>query len=125
MKEFTAALHDGVIEEFLCARGATAPGRPMPSLPFVDGIPADECLHVRLTPSGAWYEVDGEGPVLNAGGQQWTFAAPTLAVVKHLAKGQTASMAELAVASSLPVGQVAALLTELVAADVAAVSRRR
>lgn len=98
----------------------------MPSLPFVGGIPADDSLHIRLTASGAWYEVDGKGrPVLNAGGQQWTFAAPALAVVKHLAEGRTASMAELAVASSLPVGQAAALVMELVAADVAAVSRRR
>lgn len=126
LKEVTAALHDGVIEEFLCARGAMDPGRPMPSLPFVGGIPVDESLYVRLTASGAWYEVDGEGrPVLNAGGQQWTFAAPALAVVKHLAEGRSASMGELAVASSLPVGQVAALVTELVVADVAAVSRRR
>ncbi|SHL21043.1 cupin domain-containing protein [Streptomyces yunnanensis] len=126
LKEFTAALHEGVIEEFLCARGAMDPGRPMPSLPFIGAIPADERLHVRLTTSGAWYEVDGEGrPVMNAGGRQWTFAAPALAVVKHLAEGRTASIGELAVASSLSVGQVAALITELVAADVAAVSRRR
>ncbi|GHI10212.1 cupin [Streptomyces cellostaticus] len=126
LKEFTAALHDGVIEEFLCARGTMDPGRPMPSLPFVGGIPADDNLHVRLTASGAWYEVDGEGRVvMNAGGQQWTFAAPALTVVKHLAEGRTTSIGKLAVASSLPVDQVATLITELVAADVAAVSRRR
>lgn len=126
LKEFTEALHDEVIEEFLSARGTMDPGRPMPSLPFIGGIPADENLYVRLTASGAWYEVDGEGRVvMSAGGQQWTFAAPALNVVKHLAEGRAASLGELAVASSLPVDQVAALVTELVAADVAAVSRRR
>ncbi|PJN37325.1 cupin [Streptomyces sp. CB02959] len=125
-KEFTAALHDNVIEEFLLAQGTMDPGRPMPSLPFVGSIPADESLYVRLTVSGAWYEVDGEGRVvMSAGGQQWTFVAPALVLVKRLAEGRTASLGELAVSSSLPVGQVAALVTELVAADVAAVSRRR
>ncbi|GGU86521.1 hypothetical protein GCM10010211_60750 [Streptomyces albospinus] len=126
LKEFTGALHEGVIEEFLLARGTMDVGRPMPSLPFVGGIPADEDLRVRLTASGAWYEVDGEGRVvMSAGGQQWTFASHALAMVRHLAEGRTTSLGELAVASSLPVGQVAALVSELVAADVAAVSRSR
>ncbi|MFF2812472.1 cupin domain-containing protein [Streptomyces sp. NPDC058000] len=125
-KAFAEVLHDGAIEEFLCARGTMDPGRPTPSLPFVDGIPADENLHVRLTASGAWYEVDDEGHVvMSAGGRQWTFAAPALAVVQHLTEGSTASLGELAVASALPVGQIAALVTELVAADIAAVRRRR
>ncbi|MFI9080576.1 cupin domain-containing protein [Streptomyces sioyaensis] len=87
LKEFTAALHDGVIEEFLHARGTMDPGRPIPSLPFVGGIPADGGLHVRLTASGAWHEVNGEGQVvMSAGGRQWTFAAPALTVIKHWPK---------------------------------------
>ncbi|WP_411129073.1 hypothetical protein [Streptomyces sp. x-19] len=102
------------------------PGRPIPSLPFVSGIPADEYLHVRLTASGAWHEVDSEGRVvMSTGGQQWTFAAPALAIVEHLTGGKTASIGKLAVVSSLAVGQVATLVSELVTADVAAVSRRR
>ncbi|MEW1676013.1 cupin domain-containing protein [Streptomyces noursei] len=125
-KEVTTALHDGLIEEFVRARATTDPGRPIPSLPFVSGIPADKNLHVRLTASGAWHEVDSEGHVvMSAGGQQWTFAAPALAIVEHLTGGKTASIGELAVASSLSVGQVATLVSELVTADVAAVSRRR
>lgn len=59
LKEFTVALHDGVIEELLFARGTMDPGRPMPSLPFVGGLPADESLHVRLTASSTWPR---EGP---------------------------------------------------------------
>ncbi|KUL38573.1 cupin [Streptomyces sp. NRRL F-4489] len=125
-EEFTAALHDGVIEEFLRARGTMDPGRPAPSLPFVSGVPADEHLHVRLTASGAWYDVDSDGRViLNAGGQQWTFAAPARPVAKRLTEGRTSTLGELAIASSLPVGQVATLVTELVTAGIAAVSRRR
>ncbi|AIA06472.1 cupin domain-containing protein [Streptomyces noursei] len=125
-KEVTEALYDGLIEEFVRARGTMDLGRPVPSLPFVNGIPADENLHVRLTASGAWHEVDSEGRVvMSAGGQQWTFAAPALAVVEHLISGKTASIGVLAVASSLSVGQVAALVSELVTADIAAISRRR
>ncbi|WEB41709.1 cupin domain-containing protein [Streptomyces yunnanensis] len=124
-KELTEAVHDGVIEEFVNARGSMDPGRPMPSLPFVDGIPADESLFVRLTAAGAWYEVDGDGHVvLSAGGQEWTFAAPVLDVIKLLTEGSTWTLGRLAVSSGLPADQVAALVSELVAADVATVSRR-
>ncbi|MFJ9416668.1 cupin domain-containing protein [Streptomyces sp. NPDC101227] len=125
-KEFAEALHGRVIEEFVKSRGTMDPGRPMPSLPFVDGIPADESLRVRLTATGAWYTVDGQGRVVfSAGGQEWTFAAPVLDVIKPLIQGSTSTLGDLAVSSSLPVGQVAALVTELVVADIAAVSWRK
>jgi len=115
-----------VIEEFINARGSTDLGRPMPSLPFVDGIPADESLSVRLTPAGAWYGVDEIGHVVfSAGGQEWTFSSPVPAVIKLLLNGTTATLGELSVSSGLPVGHVAALVSELVEAGVAAVSRRR
>ncbi|GAA2657690.1 cupin domain-containing protein [Streptomyces lunalinharesii] len=126
LKEFTAGLHEGVIEDFLAARGTMDPGRPMPSLPYVESIPAEPELRLRLTAAGAWYEVDGEGRVVvGAGGQQWTFAAPVLSVIKQLVDGREVPLGELAVASSLPLHQIAALAAELVTADVAAVSRRR
>ncbi|MDT0458740.1 cupin domain-containing protein [Streptomyces sp. DSM 41527] len=125
-KEFADALHEGVIEEFINARGSADPGRPMPSLPFVDGIPADGSLCVRLTAAGAWYGVDEDGHVVfSAGGQEWTFSSPVLAVIKLLLAGSTATLGELSVSSGLPVGHVAALISELVEAGVAAVSRRR
>lgn len=125
-KEFTDALHDRVIEEFITTRASTDPGRPMPSLPFIDGIPADQSLFVRLTTARARYSVDKDGQVVfGAGGQEWTFAAPALGVIKPLADGDTPSLGELAIASSLPAVHVAALVSELVAAGVAAVSRRR
>ncbi|SEC05988.1 hypothetical protein SAMN05428945_1913 [Streptomyces sp. 2224.1] len=115
-----------MIEEFINARGSTDPGRPVPSLPFVDGIPADGCLCVRLTVAGAWYGVDENGHVLfSAGGQEWTFSSPVLAVIKLLLQGRTATLGGLSVSSGLPVGHVAALVSELVEAGVAAVSRRR
>ncbi|MEU9485398.1 cupin domain-containing protein [Streptomyces decoyicus] len=124
--KLTDALHEGVIEEFINARGSTDPGRPMPSLPFVDGIPADGSLCVRLTAAGAWYGVDEDGHVVfNAGGQEWTFSRPVLAVIKSLLEGNTTTLGDLSVGSGLPVGHVAALVSELVEAGVAAVSRRR
>ncbi|QTZ92760.1 cupin domain-containing protein [Streptomyces auratus] len=125
-KEFTDALHEGVIEEFINARGSADPGRPIPSLPFVDGIPADGSLCVRLTAAGAWYGVDEDGHVVfSAGGQEWTFSSPVLAVIKLLLAGSTATLGELSVSSGLPVGHVAALISELVEAGAAAVSWRR
>ncbi|WP_435602301.1 cupin domain-containing protein [Streptomyces sp. bgisy130] len=125
-KEFADALHEGVIEEFINARGSTDAGRPMPSLPFVDGIPADGSLCVRLTAAGAWYGVDEDGHVVfSAGGQEWTFSRPVLAVIKFLLDGSAATLGELSVSSRLPLGHVAALISELVEAGVAAVSRRR
>lgn len=125
-KELAGALHEGVIAEFINARGSMDAGRPMPSLPFVDGIPADGGLCVRLTAAGAWYGVDEEGHVVfSAGGQEWTFSSPVLAVIKLLLDGTTATLGELSVSSGLPVGHVAALVSELVEAGVAAVSRRR
>lgn len=45
---------DAVTEEIVHARATTGPGRPVPALPFVDGIPADEYLCVRLTAGGPW-----------------------------------------------------------------------
>ncbi|WP_411135246.1 JmjC domain-containing protein [Streptomyces sp. C10] len=124
-KEFIEALHEGVIEEFINARGSGP--RPPDAVIAVRGrYPRDESLFPRLTAAGAWYAVDDDGHVvLSAGGQEWTFTAPVLDVIKPLIEGSTASLGEPAAGSGLPVGHVAALVSELGAAGVVAVSRRR
>ncbi|MFI2431510.1 cupin domain-containing protein [Streptomyces sp. NPDC018693] len=124
-KEVAEVLHDGVIREFLDVRDATDPGRLMPSLPFLDGIPAEDDLMVRFTTARAWTTVNDDGQViLRAGGEEWTFAAPVAAVLEPLAAGDSASLGELAQSAGLTTAQVASVVTELVSANMAAVSRR-
>ncbi|MFF3326508.1 cupin domain-containing protein [Streptomyces sp. NPDC002889] len=124
-KEVAEALHDGVINEFIEARDGTEPGRLVPSLPFLDGIPAEPGLGVRLLTARARITRDGEGQVvLTAGGEKWTFAAAVAPVLAPLVAGGTATLGDLAQCAELTIGQVASVVTELVSADVAAVSSR-
>ncbi|MES4901058.1 MULTISPECIES: JmjC domain-containing protein [unclassified Streptomyces] len=124
-KEVAEALHDGVIREFLDVRDATDPGRLMPSLPFLDGIPAEDDLVVRFTTARARTTVNDEGQViLRTGGEEWTFAALVAPVLEPLAAGHSVSLGDLAQAAGLTTAQVASVVTELVSANVAAVSHR-
>ncbi|MBT2418593.1 cupin-like domain-containing protein [Streptomyces sp. ISL-22] len=121
--EVTDALHEGAIADFLSARDGIESGRPMPSLPFLDAVPAREDLHVRLTTARAQLTDNDQGQVmLVAGGEEWTFAPSVRAVLSPLLDGSSALLGHLADASGLTVGQVAGLITELVNANVAAVS---
>jgi len=122
-EQVSEALHSDVIREYVAARDAVEPGRPTPSLPFPDGVPADPDLRVRLVTARARMSPDGEGRVLLiAGGEEWTFAAPAADILSPLVAGATETLGELARRAGLSVGQVAAVVAELVNADVAAVS---
>ncbi|MGW2258956.1 cupin domain-containing protein [Streptomyces sp. NPDC001780] len=122
-KEVADALHDGAIGDFLTTRDGIEPGRPMPSLPFVDAVPARDVLHARLTTARAQLTDNDQGQVvLVAGGEEWTFAPPVRAVLSPLLDGSSLPLGRLAETSGLTVGQVAGLVTELVHANVAAVS---
>ncbi|WP_055524512.1 cupin domain-containing protein [Streptomyces graminilatus] len=124
-EEVTEALDDDAIREFLGLRDATDPGRLMTSLPFLDGIPAEDDLIVRLASSRALLEANDEGQVvLRAGGEMWTFAAAAAPVLQPLVAGHSASLGDLAGEAGLTTKQVAAVVTELVAVDVALVSHR-
>ncbi|MFJ6520999.1 cupin domain-containing protein [Streptomyces filamentosus] len=124
-EEVAVALDHGVIAEYLAARDATEPGRPTPSLPYLDGIPAQGDLRVRLTTARARTRMDSEGhAVLAAGGEEWTFTPPVAPVLAALVTGETASLGDLAEAAGLTVAQVAFLVAELVGGDVATVSSR-
>jgi hypothetical protein len=121
--EVTDALHDGAIGDFLTARDGIEPGRPMPSLPFLDVVPARDDLYVRLTTARAQLADNDQGQVvLLAGGEEWTFAPPVRAVLSPLLDGSLVSLGYLAETSGLTVGQVAGLITELINAGVAAVN---
>ncbi|MFG2739194.1 cupin domain-containing protein [Streptomyces chartreusis] len=122
-KEVADALHDGAIGDFLTTRDGIEPGRSMPSLPFVDAVPARDVLHARLTTARAQLTDNDRGQVvLVAGGEEWTFASPVRAVLSPLLDGSSLPLGHLAETSGLTVGQVAGLVTELVNANVAAVS---
>ncbi len=122
-KEVIDALHDGTIQDFLTARDGIEPGRPMPSLPFLNAVPARDDLHARLTTARAQLIENDHGQVvLLAGGEEWTFAPPVRAVLSPLLDGSSLPLRHLAETSGLTVGQVALLVTELVNADVAAVN---
>ncbi|WP_244187729.1 cupin domain-containing protein [Streptomyces regalis] len=118
-KEVTDALHDSAIADFLIARDGNEPGRPMPSLPFLDAVPAREDLHVRLTTARAQLTDNDQGQVVLV---EWTFAPPVHAVLSPLLDGSSVPLGHLAETSGLTVGQVAGLITELVNANIAAVS---
>ena len=60
--------------------------------------------------------------MLLAGGEEWTFTPSAHAVLSRLLEGSPVPLGHLAETSGLTVGQVAGLVTELVNANVAAVS---
>ncbi|MGV4986637.1 cupin domain-containing protein [Streptomyces sp. NRAIS4] len=122
-KEVTDAIHVGAIADFLTARDGIEPGRPMPSLPFLGAVPPRDDVRVRLTTARAQLTDNDQGQVvLLAGSEEWTFAPPVRAVLSPLLDGSSVRLGHLAERGGLTVGQVAGLVTELVNANVAAVS---
>ncbi|WP_436787924.1 cupin domain-containing protein [Yinghuangia sp. YIM S10712] len=112
-----------VVARFAAARDATEKPRLAPSLPHVTDLPADAELRVRLIVARPTLATDPAGrAVLTAGGQEWTFAAPAYALLALLTDGRDHSLAELANASSITVGQAASALGELVRGQVACTS---
>ncbi|MER5966866.1 cupin domain-containing protein [Streptomyces sp. NPDC002057] len=103
---------------------ATHHGRPHPSLPHLDQIPADPDLTVRLTcPRARLHQNPETGEwTLTAAGTAWDFATPAGPVLTRLETGQPATLGELAQHAGLPVTDTAALLTVLVQGQAAAVT---
>ncbi|WP_194925791.1 cupin domain-containing protein [Catenulispora pinisilvae] len=92
------------------------------SLPFVDGVPADASLTMRLlTPRALLHESEENRVQFEAGGQSWTFAAAAWGVLEALADGEAWSLGELAHLAGLKVDLVADLASELVGHGVAQV----
>jgi hypothetical protein len=122
-KEVSEALHPDVVAEFAASLDGRDPGRPAPSLPYVDGVPADPGLTLALTTARATLEGSDEGVVvLRAAGHEWELHASVRPVLEALISGARLTFAELAERSDLTVEQVADLATELVSKDAAAVS---
>ncbi|MEV6654956.1 cupin domain-containing protein [Streptomyces sp. NPDC051219] len=125
-KELDAFFDDpALLGTYAAARDAEDLGRLRPSLPHLGRVPADPGLLVRLTTGRARTRpatVDGESLIrLTAAGNELDLhpaAAPLLDAL--LAAPGWTSFAALADASGLPVGDVALVVQELLAAQIAA-----
>lgn len=110
-----------LITRYTKAMDGRAPGRMVPSLPYVGGIPADGDLRVRLTTARAVLEVGEDAVTLAAAGSEYEFAPAAEKVLRPLVDGETVALATLAAAAGLDVESVAGLVQELVAGQAAVV----
>ncbi|MFD5489511.1 cupin domain-containing protein [Streptomyces virginiae] len=124
-KEVAEALHDHVVSEFAASLDARDPGRPAPSLPYIGDVPADPGLVLALTTARAALEGADEAVVLRAAGHEWELHPSVRPALEALVSGARLTFGDLAERSGLTVEQVAALATELVSKDAAAVSQPR
>ncbi|WP_329202861.1 MULTISPECIES: JmjC domain-containing protein [unclassified Streptomyces] len=124
-KEVSEALHPHIVSEFAASLDARDPGRPAPSLPYIDDVPADPGLVLALTTARAALEAADEAVVLRAAGHEWELHPSVRPALEALVSGARLTLGELADRSGLTVEQVAALATELVSKDAAAVSQPR
>ncbi|MFD8023943.1 JmjC domain-containing protein [Streptomyces lavendulae] len=123
-KEVAEALHDHVVAEFAASMDARDPGRPAPSLPHIGDVPADPELILALTTARAALEGADASVVLRAAGHEWELHPSVRPALEALVSGVHLTLGDLAERSGLTVEQVAALATELVSKDAAAVSHR-
>ncbi|WP_037602350.1 cupin domain-containing protein [Streptacidiphilus rugosus] len=115
-----------LVARFAAARDATESPRLAPSLPFVNGVPPQPDLLVRLLPSRPALSTDSDGNVhLVAGGEDWTLAAPVLPLLEQLADGGQHRLALLADRAGLTLTQAASVVTELVNGNAAALGGNR
>lgn len=98
-------------------------GRAVPSLPYVDGIPARGEVAVRLTaPRARLTENATEGTVtLAAAGTAWDFARQATPVLRTLLGGAPWTLAELAALAGLEIKDVTEVVNALIEGQAAAV----
>ncbi|MFE2159889.1 JmjC domain-containing protein [Streptomyces lydicus] len=126
-EHLVAALEEpGLLERFAAARDAEDLGRLRPSLPHLDGVPADPKVCVRLTTGRARLTsaADDEGAVVvrfAAAGQEVDFDPAVEPLLRRLLGGGWVSLADLAATAELTVADAAAVAGELVDAQAATV----
>ncbi|MFD8525647.1 winged helix domain-containing protein [Streptomyces capillispiralis] len=84
-----------LIARYRAAMDGQAVGRMVPSLPYIDGIPADPHLRVRLTTARAVLGTGEDAVTLSAAGSTFEFAAAA-AVLRPLVDDRTVDLAALA-----------------------------
>ncbi|MFD9097858.1 JmjC domain-containing protein [Streptomyces collinus] len=123
MRKRLAELLDGpaLLARYRAAMDGQDVGRMMPSLPYIDAVPVDGSLRVRLTTARAVLETGPEAVTLSAAGSTWEFAPEAEAVLRPLVDGRTVDLATLADTAGLALEDVAGLVHELVAGQAATV----
>ncbi|MDH6704811.1 hypothetical protein P3T27_001514 [Kitasatospora sp. MAA19] len=117
---------DDLLTRFSSARDATERARLAPSLPHITAAPPDADLQVHLVTTRPALAAMPDGTVrFTAGGEEWTFAAKAEPMLALLADGEPHRLADLAQAAHITLGQAAAVVTELVDGQAAAVGGPR
>ncbi|PAM98051.1 hypothetical protein CJI59_30905 [Streptomyces sp. Alain-F2R5] len=110
-----------LIDRYRAAMDGQATGRMTPSLPYINGIPADGSLQVRLTTARGVLDAGADAVTLAAAGTVYEFAPEAEAVLQPLVEGRTVDLATLAGTAGLALEDVAALVQELIAGQAATV----
>lgn len=122
VKELTSG---GVVDRFADNLDATERLRFQPSLPHVVEVPPEPELLAHLVATRhAISAGEGGTVVMTAGGESWTFAEAARPILERLADRRPYRLGDLIQGTGVSLHQVAALLTELVKGQVAAVGGR-
>ncbi|MEU9849116.1 cupin domain-containing protein [Streptomyces sp. NPDC047985] len=130
--DFIAALRDEVLNELADPRlverwaesiDTTDLGHAIPSLPYVDGLPARPEITVKLTaPRGRLTANPAHSTVtFSAAGTAWDFAESALPVLGTLLTGQPTTLGEMADSAGLEIKDVAELVSALIEGHAVAV----
>ncbi len=105
-----------LIERWAESADTTDIGHTVPSLPYVDGLPAHPEIAVRLTAPRARVTVnDGHGTLtLSAAGTAWDFTESAEPILRALLLGQPTTLGELAATAGLEVKDAADLAWVLI-----------
>ncbi|MEW2485615.1 cupin domain-containing protein [Streptomyces sp. NPDC048411] len=112
-----------LIERWAESIDTTDLGHAIPSLPYVNGLPAAPEISVRLTaPRARVTENDGHSTVtFSAAGTAWDFADSASPVLRTLLLGRPATLRDLAASAGLEVKAVAELVWVLIEGQAVAV----
>ncbi|MFC9245189.1 JmjC domain-containing protein [Streptomyces sp. NPDC057136] len=130
--DFLAALRREVLDQLADPRlverwaesmDTTHHGHAIPSLPYVDGLPARPEISVRLTaPRGRVVENSGHSTVtFSAAGTAWDFSDSAAPALRRLLLGRPTTLGDLADSAGLNVKDVAALISVLIEGQAVAV----
>ncbi|WP_328764274.1 JmjC domain-containing protein [Streptomyces sp. NBC_00272] len=130
--DFIAALHGEVLNELADPRlverwaesiDTTDLGHAIPSLPYVDGLPARPEITVKLTaPRGRLTANRAHSTVtFSAAGTAWDFAESAAPVLRTLLTGQPTTLGEMAHSAGLEIKDVADLVSALIEGHAVAV----
>ncbi|GGX08432.1 cupin domain-containing protein [Streptomyces noursei] len=123
----SAALDDpSVISRYVASRDDSDLQRLRPSLPYINGVPADGDLMVKLTTGRATLTDVDDGVIFHASDNEWELAKEAGPLLSYLIRSfpYPVTLYELGSASGLPVETVAAFMSELVDGQALTVERR-